>query len=147
MSIPRMIPALLLALCFAAGGIPIASAADGDSIYPSQLLKQKPALQTQYDQLIGPIAADHAWVRTGGTETPVSQVTVSDTSYAVLSSCKPHACASEGMVSLMTSAADQAVGALVVNHGGPVEPGSSSITWLGQPDASQRQFMAAYLFR
>ncbi|MDA3919655.1 MAG: Ivy family c-type lysozyme inhibitor [Salinisphaera sp.] len=147
MTVHRFVSSVVLALCVAASGLPVAYAADNQPIYPSQLLKQKPALQAQYDQLIQPITADHAWVKTIGTETPVSQITVSETQYAVLSSCKPHDCAAQEIVSLMSPAADQAVGALLVNHGGPTEPGSSTITWLGQPDASQRQFMAAYLFR
>jgi len=39
------------------------------------------------------------------------------------------------------------VGALLVNKGSSFEPTGSTITWLGQPDGNQRQFMAAYLFR
>lgn len=137
--------ALLSALCVLVGGF--ATAAAADSIYPSQLLKDKPALQSQYDQLIKPIASEHGWVPTLGTETPITTAELSDTQYAVLSSCKPHDCASEQMVSLMTPDSAEAVGALLVNQGEGVVPASSTLTWLGQPNARQRQFMAAYLFR
>jgi len=136
-----------LLLCGALAGMASASAADGDAIYPSQLLKRKPALQSQYTQLIKPVVAEHAWVKQIGTETPVTEVTVADTQYAVLSSCKPHDCAAQSMVSLMQPGSKQAVGALLVNKGSSFEPTGSTITWLGQPDGNQRQFMAAYLFR
>lgn len=137
--------ALMSALCVLVGGF--ATAAAADSIYPSQLLKDKPTLQSQYDRLIKPIAAEHAWVKTPGTETPVTTAELNDTQYAVLSSCKPHDCAGEQMVSLMTPDSAHAVGALLVNQGDGAVPTSSTLTWLGKPDARQRQFMAAYLFR
>lgn len=137
--------ALMSALCVLVGGF--ATAAAADSIYPSQLLKDKPTLQGQYNRLIKPIAAEHAWVKTSGTETPVTTAELGDTQYAVLSSCKPHDCASEQMLSLMTPDSDQAVGVLLVNQTDDAVPASSTLTWLGQPDARQRQFMAAYLFR
>lgn len=139
------IAALASALCVLAGGI--ATAAAADSIYPSRLLKDKPALKAQYDQLVKPVATEHAWVRTLGTQTPVTLATLNDTQYAVLSSCKPHDCASEQMVSLMTPGSAHAVGGLLVNHGSSVEPTSSTITWLGQPNGHQRQFIASYLLR
>jgi len=138
-----------IAAVYAAGmsTVGIAAAADGDSVYPSELLKQKPALQAQYDQLTASIRPDHTWVESIGTETPVAQVTVGQTEYAVLSSCKPHDCGAQGLVTLMAPANDAAVGALVVNEGDDFSPDTSTITWLGRPDEAQRQFMAAYLFR
>ncbi|MGB7757318.1 MAG: Ivy family c-type lysozyme inhibitor [Salinisphaera sp.] len=125
-----------------------ASAADSDAIYPSQLLKSKPALKAQYDKLVAPIQAKHGWVRSMGTETPVSRITIDGQDYAVLSSCKPHDCAGQSMVSLMTPSSNEAVGALVINQGQQaMGPKSSRIIWLGQPDRPQRRFIAAYLFR
>ena len=128
--------------------MPAAFAAGSDALYPSQLLKSKPALKAQYDKLVAPIQAQHGWVGSMGTETPVSRVTIDGTDYAVLSSCKPHDCSGESLVSLMTPSSDDAVGALVVNQGQQaMGPESSKITWLGQPDRPQRRFIAAYLFR
>ena len=124
-----------------------ATAAANDGIYPSELLEQKPALQSQYDRLIEPIVGDHGWVESVGTETPVTQITVAGTEYAVLSSCKPHACNGQALVVLMTPNAETAIGALVVSDGDSVLPDASHITWLGRPDEAQRQFIAAYLFR
>lgn len=127
---------------------PAAFAAGSDAIYPSQLLKSKPALKAQYDKLVAPIQAQHGWVNSMGTETPVSRITIDGTDYAVLSSCKPHDCSGESLVSLMTPSSDDAVGALVVNQDQQaMGPKSSKITWLGQPDRPQRRFIAAYLFR
>jgi len=140
----RMMLATSATLAVMAG---TAAAADSNSVYPSELLDQKPALQAQYDKLVQPIASEHGWVESIGTETPVTQITVENTEYAVLSSCKPHDCNAQGLVVLMTPNADTAVGALVVNEGESFLSDSSTITWLGQPDESQRQFMAAYLFR
>lgn len=125
-----------------------AFAAGSDAIYPSQLLKSKPSLKAQYQRLVAPIQASHGWVKSMGTETPVARITIDGQDYAVLSSCKPHDCSSESMVSLMTPSSNEAVGALVVNQGQQaMGPKASKITWLGQPDRPQRRFIAAYLFR
>ncbi|WP_158583487.1 Ivy family c-type lysozyme inhibitor [Salinisphaera sp. Q1T1-3] len=126
-----------------------AQAADGDTVYPSQLLDSKPALAKQYAALVKPVQPAHGWVAAGqGTETPVSHVTIAGTDYAVLASCKPHDCASENVVALMQPGASKAAGALVVNHGDDGSgPGQSEITWLGAPSADQRRFIGAYLFR
>lgn len=123
-------------------------AADSDAIYPSQLLQRKPALKAQYEKLVAPIQANHGWVASMGTETPVSHITLEGQDYAVLTGCKPHDCSGESVVSLMTPSSNQAVGALVVNQDQQaMGPKSSKITWLGQPDRPQRRFIAAYLFR
>ncbi|MES1935072.1 Ivy family c-type lysozyme inhibitor [Salinisphaera hydrothermalis] len=125
-----------------------AAGSGSDALYPSQLLKSKPTLKTQYDNLVAPIQAQHGWVSSMGTETPVSRITIEGADYAVLSGCKPHDCSGESLVSLMTPSSDQAVGALVVNQGQQaMGPKSSKIIWLGQPDRPQRRFIAAYLFR
>lgn len=144
----------LLCLC---AGLAFASsaalAADTDSdagsqsIYPQELLDSQPTLKSEYQKLMEPIQSDHSWVKNIGTASPVSQVKIEDKQYAVIASCKPHDCASENMVTLMTPSSDNAVGALAVNKGDEGwGPTSSSITWLGKPDRSQRQFMAALLF-
>lgn len=143
---PRILLALLTLVVF--GFVTAASAADSDTVYPRQLLKDKPALKHQYRALIKPVVADHGWLRNGGTETPVSQIRIEKKQYAVLSRCKPHDCSHESLVSLMAPDTDHAVGALVTNSGDKgAGPRKSRITWLGQPDNAQRRFMAAYLFR
>lgn len=136
-----------IGLCLAAWAAVAATSAAADPLYPSQLLKDKPPLRAQYEQLIKPIAASHAWTRTAGTETPIQLVKLDDTQYAVLASCKPHDCSSEALVSLMAPSQDHAVGALLVNQGDGAQPAASTLRWLGAPDHRQRQFMAAYLLR
>lgn len=124
------------------------AAAASDTLYPSQLLKNKPQLAQQYQTMIKPVQSDHGWVADLGTQTPVSQITLEKKHYAVLSGCKPHDCSSQSVVSLMSPGAARAVGALVVNTGDAgLGAKSSRIIWLGGPDNAQRRFIAAYLFR
>lgn len=135
---------LLLAMFCAIGS---AMAAD-DSLYPSELRDQRPAVAEQYRAVIEPIAAAHGWAKDGGTETPVSRITLGDTEYVVLSGCKPHDCAAETLVTLVRPGGDTAVGALAVNEGDKgFGPTRSTLTWLGEPNRDQRRFIAAYLFR
>lgn len=121
--------------------------ASSQSIYPQELLDSQPTLKSEYQTLMKPVESDHGWVKSIGTASPVSQVKIDDQEYAVISSCKPHDCASENLVAMMTPSSDKAVGALAVNKGDEGwGPTSSTITWLGKPDRHQRQFMAALLF-
>lgn len=126
-----------------------ATAAEGDdSLYPSELRQQRPAVAAQYRTMIEPVVGDHGWVGDGGTETPVSRITLDGSEYLVLSACKPHDCAAEDLVSLVRPGGETAVGALAVNRGDAgFGPKRSTLTWLGEPDRAQRRFIAAYLFR
>lgn len=139
-------------VCVAAGALAlsagfVSTAAMADALYPSQLLADHPALQAQYDQMVRPVASQHAWVQSVGTETPIELVTLQGSEYAILPSCKPHDCAAERLVTLMTPGSDHAVGALQTNNGKGPQPTVSHFIWLGEPNARQRQFLAAYLLR
>lgn len=125
-----------------------AASSSQDTVYPSQLMKNRPELAAQYQTLVKPVSEQHGWVSQGGTETPVTHVSFGGHDYAVLSSCKPHDCASQNLVALMRPGSPHAVGALVVNQGDDgMGPKASQITWLGDPGQDQRRFMGAYLFR
>ena len=138
--------AALLALVSTAAG---ATAAEGDeSLYPSELRQQRPAVAAQYQAMIEPVADEHGWVEDGGTETPISRITLDGSEYVVLSGCKPHDCSAESLVTLLRPGGDVAVGALAVNRGDAgFGPKRSTLTWLGEPDRAERRFIAAYLFR
>jgi|SRR5699024_3262325 len=142
-----------LALIVAAAVFGPAAAGDLDAdianenVYLHQLRQDNPDVDAQYRDLIEPIKAEHDWVGNGGTESPVGIITIDQQDYVVTSSCKPHDCPSERLVTLLTPNADQAAGALTVNHGDTgLGPQSSTITWLGSPNRSQRRYLAAYLF-
>ena len=95
--------------------------------------------------MIEPVADQHGWVENGGTETPVSRITLDGSEYVVLSGCKPHDCAAENLVTLLRPGGDAAVGALAVNRGDTgFGPKRSTLTWLSEPDREQRRFIAAY---
>ena len=148
-SITHLVPAALAA-CFMASGA-LAAPSDGDTVYPRDLLKQKPELAKRYNDVVKPVTDAHEWIANGGTQTPVTEVSFGNTDYAVLSSCKPHDCASQNLVVLLPSnktKQDAAVGALVVNAGDQgLGPQRSTIRWLGEPGRDERRFLGAYLFR
>ncbi|MES1925603.1 Ivy family c-type lysozyme inhibitor [Salinisphaera sp. T31B1] len=126
----------------------VGTAVADDTVYPSALLADRPALADQYKTLIEPIVSDHPWIAAGGTEVPVGDITLDGSDYLVLSSCKPHACDAQTIVTLMRPGQTKAVGAFTVNRGDKgLGPAESTVTWLGEPDRSERRFMAAFLFR
>ena len=148
-TIAHLAPATFVACLFATSAL--AAQNDGDTVYPRDLLKQKPELAKRYQAVVKPVTGAHSWIADGGTQTPVTEVSFGDTDYAVLTSCKPHDCASQNLVVLLpanNAKQGEAVGALAVNAGDQgLGPNKSTITWLGEPGRDARRFLGAYLFR
>lgn len=137
---------VLTVLAAAGLGLGAISVASADT-YPRDLFEQHKELRQQYQKLVSPVADQHTWVKKGGTETPVSTIKLNGHKYTVMSSCKPHDCPSEKLITLVDRKHNQASGALVENSGDQGSgPEQSKITWLGEPGAGMRSYMAAYLF-
>ena len=93
-----------------------------------------------------------AWVRTGGTATPVQTVQVDGKAMLLATACKPHDCPTE-RVALLYDAQDHAMWGLLAqrpeNLAPAVDPDDSSqdkLTWLGAPDKPRQQLLHDALY-
>ncbi|GAB3784744.1 hypothetical protein GCM10028797_14070 [Dyella agri] len=93
-----------------------------------------------------------AWVRTGGTATPVQTVQLDGKSMLLATACKPHDCPTE-RVALLYDAQGHAMWGLFAqrpeNLPPAVDPADSSqdrLSWLGAPDPDRRKLLRAALY-
>lgn len=136
----------------AAPAAPVAAVAKQASapIYLFDLL-QRPDFAKALDALQGAQALP-AWVRKGGTATPVQDVQVDGKPMLLASACKPHDCPTE-RVALLYDAQDHAMWGLFAqrpeNLSPAVDPGDSAqdkLTWLGAPDKPRRALLRNALY-
>lgn len=124
------------------GSTAAASSQSSDQRYLYDLM-QKPAFASAFAAMDG-AGALPAWVRKGGTATPVETVHVQDASRLLAQACKPHACPSE-QVALLYDPVAHVLQGVFVND--PVPGTDSAIsdqatwTWLGKPDAAVKQWL------
>ncbi|MEW9572949.1 Ivy family c-type lysozyme inhibitor [Rhodanobacter sp. Si-c] len=119
-------------------------------VYLFDLLRRPDFVKT-LDALHG-VQVLPAWVRTGGTATPVQTMQVGGKSMLLVTACKPHDCPTE-RVALLYDAGDHAMWGLFAQRSGnlppAVDPGDSSqdrLTWLGEPDPSRRELLRDALY-
>lgn len=93
-----------------------------------------------------------AWVRQGGTATPVRNIRVGGRSMSLATACKPHDCPTE-RVALLYDPQSHAMWGLFAqraeNLPPAVDPRDSSqdkLAWLGEPDAAQRELLRNALY-
>lgn len=134
-----------------AGGAATVPAMPG--VKPAYLfdLLQQPDFAKALDALHGAQSLP-AWVRQGGTATPVRNIRVGGRSMSLATACKPHDCPTE-RVALLYDAQSHAMWGLFAqraeNLPPAVDPRDSSqdkLTWLGEPDAAQRGLLRNALY-
>lgn len=114
-------------------------------------LLQRPDFAKALDALRGAQALP-AWVRKGGTATPVRIVHVDGESMLLATACKPHDCPTE-RVALLYDARDHAMWGLFAQRpedlSPAVDPDDSSqdqLSWLGGPDRQRQQLLHDALY-
>lgn len=119
-------------------------------VYLFDLLK-RPDFMKALDALHGEQALP-AWVRQGGTATPVQTVQLGGKDMSLATACKPHDCPTE-RVALLYDAQGHAMWGLFAqraeNLPPAIDPGDSSqdkLTWLGEPGPTQRELLRNALY-
>lgn len=157
-----MVAALALAACTAApvdtassappvASIPAASRpAAAPPTYLFDLMAQPPFAAAL--RALPQSAALPKWVWQGGTATPARTLQVDGTPMLLASACKPHACPLE-RIALLYDATHHAMSGLYATRpeaiaalADPDDDSRDALTWLGSPDAAQREVLHAALY-
>lgn len=118
----------LIALTLSFSGL-TASAYAQDTLTISELAVN-PETKAAFQSLV---AARHlpGWVAQGGTESPGQTVTIAEKQFVVLTSCKPHDCASQRFAVLYAPATKKLSGVL---SSVDKKTGHEKLQWLDIPD-------------